>query len=298
MKLMQTIGFIGAGKVGCSMGKYLHGHGFPISGYYSRTKESALTAAQFTGSACYSSLDELIRASDTLFIATGDDIISSIWDRIVTLANPEPSLLHSKIICHFSGSLSSDVFHHPPADLSIHPASVHPMLAFPDRFYSWEQLSDAFFTLEGDEIARSYFSQMFQKTGNSISVISAGKKALYHTAASMISNDVTALLDIGLSLFTECGFSRESAIKACAPLIRGNIENVLSNDTISALTGPIERNDATTVKKHLIALDEETGKLYCLLGKRLVRISEKKHPEMDFSNIKRLLEQDKRSYIL
>ena len=286
MDLTQPIGFIGAGNVGCSMGKYLKEHGFPISGYYSRTKESASAAARFTDSSCYSSLDELISASNTLFIATGDDMIRSIWDCIAETANPQQKL-HSKIICHFSGSLSSDVF---PPLYGICPASVHPMLAFPDRFHSWHALSDAFFTVEGEETAVAYFSQMFQKTGNDISVISADKKPLYHTAASMISNHVTALLDIGLSLFMACGFSKKDAYHACTPLIRGNVEHVLSGDTMSALTGPIERGDADTVGKHLKSLDKETAKLYCLLGERQLRLAEKKHPQADFSAIKIMLE--------
>lgn len=285
MTQTQPIGFIGAGKVACSMGKYLKESGFPVIGYYSRTKESALAAAQFTDSDCYSSLEELVNASDTLFIATGDTQIPSVWDRIAA-AN---LTLHSKIICHFSGSLSSDVFHSSAA-CHIHPASVHPMLAFPDKFHSWKQLSDAFLTLEGDETALAYFSQMFQTTKNRTTIISADKKSQYHTAASLISNHVDALLDIGLSLFMDCGFSKEAAYKACAPLIRGNVENILKNDTVLALTGPIERNDASTVRKHLESLHGETAQIYCLLGRRLVDIAKKKHPDMDFSEITGLLE--------
>ncbi len=285
MNITQSIGFIGAGKVGCSMGKYLQQHGLPISGYYSRTKESALAAAQFTHSSCYLSLEMLIKASDTLFIATGDDMISSLWDRIVSIANPQ-QLLHSKIFCHFSGSLSSDVF---SPLYGIYPASIHPLLAFPDKFHSWEALSDAFFTIEGTETSIAYFSQMLQKTGNDFSIISADKKSRYHTAASLVSNHVIALLDIGLSLLMDCGFSKDNAYKACIPLIKKNVENVLSYDTQSALTGPIERNDIETVKKHLESLDRETAKLYCLLGKRQLELAAKKHPETDFSIIKTML---------
>lgn len=305
MKLMQTIGFVGAGKVGCSMGKYLHEQGIPISGYYSRTQESALAAAQFTDSSCYSTLEELLMASDTLFIATGDDEIASVWDHIAELAQSKPTLLHSNIICHFSGSLSSDVFLS-SQNLGLHPASVHPVLAFPDKFHSWESVFNAFFTLEGDETALDYFTQLFKKTGNDFSVIDASKKTLYHTAASMVSNHVAALLDIGLSLFMECGFSKEQAYKACTPLILGNVQNILASDTVKSLTGPIERTDTATIEKHLHALRELDGKsfvvssssvrqendvtmIYRLLGKRLVDLAQKKHTETDFTGIKSLL---------
>jgi predicted short-subunit dehydrogenase-like oxidoreductase (DUF2520 family) len=278
------------------MGKYLREQGFPIAGYYSRTKESALAAAQFTDSVCYSTLDELLAASDTLFIATGDDQISSVWGHIVKLANEKPALLHSNIICHFSGSLSSDVFLSSNA-LGLHPASIHPVLAFPDKFHSWEAIFNAFFTLEGDDTALDYFSKMMEKTGNECSIISASDKILYHTATSMLSNHVTALVDIGLSLFMECGFSKEQAYHACSPLILGNVNNILSSDTIESLTGPVERTDAATVEKHLTSLRkladqkgcDDIVTIYRLLGKRLTQLAQKKHPETDYSEVINLL---------
>lgn len=287
MNIAQPIGFIGAGKVGCSIGKYLQQHGFSIAGYYSRTQQSATEAAEFTNSVCYLALDKLIEASDTLFIATGDEEIRPLWDHIVSLASLKPSLLDSKIICHFSGSLSSDVFS--PLEYKFYSASIHPMLAFPNKFHCWETLSNAFFTLEGEKTALAYFSQMFQKTGNSFSIIPAEKKPLYHASASIISNHITALLDIGFSLFMDCGFSKEDMYQLCAPLIRGNIENVLLGDTLSALTGPIERNDISTVKKHLESLDEENKQIYRMLGKRLLKLAKLKHPLSDFSAIAELL---------
>ena len=45
----MRIGFIGAGKVGYSLGRYLKEHHISISGYYSRSLQSAMDAADFTG---------------------------------------------------------------------------------------------------------------------------------------------------------------------------------------------------------------------------------------------------------
>ena len=44
----MKIGFIGAGRVGCTMGKYLVKHGADVTGYWSRTPEHAKEAAEFT----------------------------------------------------------------------------------------------------------------------------------------------------------------------------------------------------------------------------------------------------------
>ena len=59
---MKT-GFIGAGKVGFSLGRLFAENGIPLTGYYSRQRESAEEAANFTGTHAYSDLCELISAN-------------------------------------------------------------------------------------------------------------------------------------------------------------------------------------------------------------------------------------------
>ena len=71
---------------------------------------------------------------------------------------------------------------------------------------------------------------LFQSIGNTICPIDGEKKALYHAAASILSNQVVAVLDTGYRLLTECGFSREDAVKASEHLVRGNVENVLKQE--------------------------------------------------------------------
>ena len=44
----MKFGFIGAGKVGFSLGKYLAVKGQELTGYYSEINEDAIEAAQFT----------------------------------------------------------------------------------------------------------------------------------------------------------------------------------------------------------------------------------------------------------
>ena len=46
----MKIGFIGAGRVGFTLGKYFCEHGVEVAGYYSRNIQSAQEAAEFTNS--------------------------------------------------------------------------------------------------------------------------------------------------------------------------------------------------------------------------------------------------------
>ncbi len=281
------IGFIGAGRVGCSLGKYLADKGKPVTGFYSKSYENAAKAAQFASTddlpvRAYRDMEELAALSDTLIIATPDDEIGKVWDCMKGMS------INERVICHVSGSLSSDVFQGIEKK-QAYGASVHPLLAFRDKFSSYQQLHHGFFTLEGDKTALRNLETLLQELGNSYRIIAKEDKAVYHCAASILSNDVLSLLETGFGLLQRCGFTEEEARESAASLIQGNVENILKNGTISSMTGPIPRGDAMTVEKHLQVLKGEEREIYLLLGRKLLRMAEEKEPEKDFKKLETLL---------
>ena len=78
----MRIGIIGAGKVGTTLGKYLSIHGKNVTGFYSRTHESADEAATFAETETYSSLCKLVEKSDVIFITTPDGVIPQVLSLI------------------------------------------------------------------------------------------------------------------------------------------------------------------------------------------------------------------------
>lgn len=277
----MEIGIVGAGKVGCSIGRYLKEQGIPVAGYCSRTKESVDFAATFTDTAVFSSLGELAAQSEILFITTPDDTIKEVWKRI------KKESIQNKIICHFSGSLSSAVFSN-RRETGAFACSIHPMYAFSSKTTSYKQLNQILFTMEGDAEALSVMKPLFEKAGNKVCVIDPDKKGRYHAAASMVSNMMVGLYQMGLTMLTDCGFSSEDAAELIAPLVRGNMDSLLATSPEQALTGPIERGDEETVERHLSLLTEEERDVYIRLGQVLVEIASRKNPERDYSNIKRI----------
>lgn len=280
--IMMKIGFIGAGRVGCSIGKYLKESGISVTGYFDTVKESASSAAAFTDSSVFANPAELVAASSLLFLTTPDSMILPAWEEIRSFP------LAGKIICHCSGALPSDAFSG-IGDTNASGCSLHPMLPFSDRYTSYEQLKHAFFTIEGQEAAVQAVSELFTGLGNTVCRIQGSYKPKYHAAASILSNQVVAVLDTGYRLLEECGFSREDARTATKELVIQNIENILLQDCVAALTGPIERNDIRTVQKHLDCLPPEDQKMYQTLGLKLVHLARKKHPSQDYSSLYQLL---------
>src|ERR1019366_2486603 len=68
------------------------------------------------------------------------------------------------------------------------------------------------------------------------------------------ARDVTALMSTAVMLMREAGVEEGAARRALEPLARTSVKNELQLGPAAALTGPIARGDADTVRGHLAAL--------------------------------------------
>lgn len=276
----MNIGFVGAGKVGFTLGRYLAEKGVSVAGYYSRSPASAREAAAFTGSAAFDTPGELADHCDTLFLTVPDGAIAEVWHQARALP------IRGKIICHCSGSLSSEVFDGVERTGAL-ACSLHPLCAVHDRLESWKTMDSVYFTVEG--ASRAELEKLLHVTGNPYSLIDADKKTLYHAACVTVSNLTVGLAQMGAELFARCGLDEDFAQNAWRALFLGNAENIARGGPMRALTGPIERGDADTIRSHLAALDGEALAVYRALSGVLVRVAEEKNPGRDYTDVKETL---------
>ena len=264
------ISFIGAGKVGLALGVYFKQKGLKIGGYYSRTYNHAQVAADKTDSKVFASIEELIENSSMVWITTSDDALPLLVDQIAILEIPQ----HIEAFVHTSGVHSTKVLQ-PINDKSFRTYCAHPLMAFADSKESVEQLNSAYFSIEtlAEEPTKSdnCLNHLFEKTGNNTLQIDSEKKELYHCAASVLSNYMVTLLNMAYEMFAETGMSKSEIKRATAPLLNSTLNNISNNENMSdALTGAIKRGDATTVAKHLEALEKympDKKAVYIELGK-------------------------------
>ena len=278
----MKFGFIGAGKVGFSLGKYLKENNIDLNGYYSKSKHSAKEAAIFTGTKKYDNLEMLIEDSDAIFITTPDSEIQEVWNKINRLS------IKDKLICHCSGSISSEIF----SNINNHGAygySIHPMFAISDKYNSYKNLSQAFITIEGHNKHIEYFKHLFSSLGNDVAIISKENKSLYHAASVTVSNLILGLINNAINYLEDCGFTKETAMKALYPLIEFNLKNIKEKGVIDSLTGPVERGDLVTVINHLDVLREEDKELYRLLSRNILKIAKVKNLNRDYKNLEEYL---------
>lgn len=294
LKKKFSIGFIGAGKVGISFGRYIYERQIPeigVSGYYSRRRETAEYGSTKTNSTCFNQLEGLVRASDIICITVGDSALRTVWQEIQKLS---PLVYEKKIFCHCSGVESSGIFKdNLTQNTDFYSYSIHPLLAVPDRD-SQERFSQAFFTLEGDDAYLPFWQDVFLKLGNETCIIQKEDKVKYHAAAVFATNLVLATVKHSFDLLYDCGFSQEMIQRAFYPMMLGNVENIKDVGLTAALTGPVSRGDCSTVEKHLSVLSPLERESYLALSKALLPVAEEKNPslleENGYLKLKELLE--------
>lgn len=302
------LGFIGAGKVGTSLARFFYEYyvhkgltSLALSSIYSKHLSSANdTISLISKLSCNlpniaipkvtDSLSSLVEKSDLIFVTVPDTAISVIDEKLSQLG---PIALKDKVLVHCSGVLSAEAGFKKCSKLTD-TVSLHPMLAFNSKETPLDSIQKAFFTLEGSDAGVEKLKELLGKTKLAHTVLSKSDtpdklKAKYHLASVLVSNCVVGLFSMGQNLLCECGFTEDEALNALTPLFINNANNIVKSGVNDALTGPVIRDDAITVQKHMSTLNDEDKELYRLLSKKLYEISQNKNPDKDYDNIKKLL---------
>ena len=290
----RQLGFIGAGKVGFSLGRHVKENGggsYQVRGYYSRDPESARAAAAFAGGRTFETAEELANECDLLLLTVPDGQIQEVWRRLHgALPAGRPAESGPLFVAHCSGSLDSRVFGRSPDDdgrFSF--GSLHPLVAVHDRETAYKRLGGAYFTVEGDPVFTEFAAGFLTALGNPFCLIDAKQKTLYHAASVMVSNLVCALAYEGMEAYKNCGLDGQFAGSAWRSLFLGNAENIANLGPVAALTGPVERADTATVARHLEVLSGEQKEIYMLLSRTLIEAARQKNPDRDYSELESLL---------
>ncbi len=271
----MKIGFIGAGRVGFSLAKWLNVKRNITSKIYSKKIEDSIELAKFSIGEYCDNINELICSCDTLFLTVNDDSLIDIVNKLIELN------VSNKILIHTSGAMSSDIFN--ILNDNNYCYSLHPLSAFNDKYNSYKNLDNIYFTLEGND---KYLDDI-KKIFNNVKIIKKEDKIKYHLASSIASNMVCSVINIAEEIYKEIGIDDINIYK---PLIENNISNIINYGSNKALTGPIIRNDYNTVLKHINNLSGNDLMVYKYLGLNLIKMS-KEMTSLDYSKIEKLLEE-------
>ena len=280
----KTIAIVGLGRVGLTLGRLLCDNDWQITALCGRDlqqtvmNETLVEACQFIGVDpldCRS--DNFIKA-DIVLITVPDDAIASVVSDLVR----QKLLSNNSVLIHCSGMHPASVMH--IEGMSNPCASLHPLQSIASPEMGIELLPESLFTVEGDTEGVTVATELCRSIGAEVRPLSSNDKVLYHAAAVMASNCLTALCASAIDLFEQCDFSEEDARAMLLPLIQGSVDNLKKLPAHRALTGPVSRGDITTVKQQLKQLDElnrskeggiSPAAIYRLLGSGCADLAEK-----------------------
>ncbi|MEX0893547.1 MAG: Rossmann-like and DUF2520 domain-containing protein [Gemmatimonadota bacterium] len=173
---------------------------------------------------------------------------------------------------HLSGALSVDSLgplHH----VGYAIGSLHPLQAVADPWHPGDRLTGAAFAVSGEPAAVAAGRRVANALRGRALVIPPALRVTYHAAAVLASNALVTLAAAAARTLAAAGVPEDEALPALLPLMRGTLDNLEHLGIPAALTGPIARGDADTVRMHLARLSEGDRSLYCALGRETLAMA-------------------------
>lgn len=283
-----TLNFIGCGRLGKTLAALCHqSQVAEIGGLLSASHSSALQALQFIGAGQVCKAMSDLPPADLYFITTPDDLIQKTCEALVTSGR----LKTGAIVLHCSGSLNSDSLASARAK-GCHLASLHPLKSFASPEESLRSFKGSYCALEGDQQILGELSRLMETLGAKPFIISKEAKALYHTASVLANNYLVTLHYQARECYKQAGIDDAIAEQLVSKLMKDAFNNLASLSHQTALTGPLQRGDASTIESHLKALSAHPTlkDLYSALGKATLDLTE--HSEDKKSSLRNLLSED------
>jgi len=224
-----------------------------------------------------------LERSSVVFICTQDKNISRAAAGLLkTNVN-----LSGKIIFHVSGAKTSEEIIKLKETGAVI-ASFHPVQTFggkaAENSFSFK---DIYIAIEGDDKAVKLGIKLSKLLGAYPFKLSKEQKIVHHLCCVICSNYLISLLRHGEKAYSKIapdkilknGFNATSFLSIYKPLITQTLKNIEKKGLISALTGPIERNDTDTIKEHLEAIQRtipEIMPFYIIMGIETVKTAYRK----------------------
>jgi predicted short-subunit dehydrogenase-like oxidoreductase (DUF2520 family) len=256
------IGFVGAGRLANVLAVKLAAAGYAVTGVSSRRQSSAQSLAErLPGCAVFSSLETLAQVSDLVFITVPDDAIASVAAGVPWRAGVAA--------VHCSGALGLEALEPATQRGAFHPLQT---FATPDT-----ELVGISVAIEASGRLLDTLEEMAVRLGCLPLRLPEGGRALYHASGAFGHNYVVTLFAQAVRLWGLLGFSETQALQALLPLAKTSLVNIERLGVASALTGPIVRGDAGTVRRHLEALQASAPDLlpiYRELGEKSLALGQ------------------------
>ncbi|MDD5361580.1 MAG: DUF2520 domain-containing protein [Ignavibacteria bacterium] len=244
----MKISIIGIGNVGSAFAIELKRTGNEIISLVDNSTVRAKKIGKIIG------CNNVFNCISNPFIPKSDLILICVSDRDIKGIAAElkkAGTLKDTVIAHTSGVLPSAILKSSgikSANIaSFHPIQTLPYISMKDN----KLLSGIYFGIEGGPSAVRKLKNLVKKLKSKYIMIPSDKKSEYHLSCVLASNFVIANFYLSANLSKSLGIPEKKLFDSQKPLLMKTIENIREYGVVKSVTGPVERGDIDTVKKHL-----------------------------------------------
>jgi predicted short-subunit dehydrogenase-like oxidoreductase (DUF2520 family) len=240
------VGVVGTGRAGSVIGAALKRAGHQIKACTAVTDLSKLRAEALLPGVAILSIEETVADRDLILLSIPDDVLAQVVSGLAATNAVSPGTF----VMHLSGRYGIEVLR-PLTELGCLPLALHPVMTFTGTSIELNRLSACPFGVTTHPTLRPVAETLVMEMGGEPVWVPEASRSLYHAALTFGANNLMTLVNQTSELLESAGITNPEAL--VAPLLSASLDNALRNGD-SALTGPIARGDAETVREHLRVL--------------------------------------------
>ncbi|MGI8816836.1 MAG: Rossmann-like and DUF2520 domain-containing protein [Pseudonocardia sp.] len=264
-----AVGVVSAGRVGAVLGAALGGAGHHVVAVSAISRSSLHRAAALLPEVPILPPDEVVQRADLVLLAVPDDVLPGLVRGLAGAG----CFRAGQIVVHTSGAHGVAVLA-PAAEHGVLPLALHPVMTFTGRPEDVQRLTACPVGVtapdhgDDDDVAWSVGEALVVEVGAEPVRVPEAVRPLYHAALAHGANHLITLVRDCAELLDSAGI--RPAERLVAPLLSAALDNALRHGD-RALTGPVARGDAGTLRTHLHVLAEvapDTAPAYRALAER------------------------------
>ncbi|MGI9093481.1 MAG: Rossmann-like and DUF2520 domain-containing protein [Mycobacteriales bacterium] len=244
-----AVGVIGTGRVGSVLGAALARAGHRVVAASGSSRGSILLAGRHLPGVPLLGEPEVVAAADLVLLAVPDDALPGL---VAGLAETGAWRV-GQLVAHVCGVYGVEVLE-PVARAGGLPLAIHPVMSFIGRPEDLDRLAGVSFGVTSADALRPVAEALVLEMGGEPVWVPEGARPLYHAALAIGSNHLVTVVAEAEDLLRLAGIAAPG--RMLGPLLGAALDNVLRTGD-GALTGPVARGDADTVRAHLQTLHEQ-----------------------------------------
>jgi predicted short-subunit dehydrogenase-like oxidoreductase (DUF2520 family) len=249
-----VVGIVGAGRVGAVLGAALGAAGHRVAAVAAVSAASRERAARLLPDTAIRPAHEVARAAaDLLLLAVPDDALGAV---VAGLARTG-ALRDGQVVAHTSGAHGLGILG------DVEGIALHPAMTFTGEDADLDRLPGIAWGVTARD--KAFAARLVADLGGVPEWIAEDARPLYHAALAHGANHLVTLVNEAADLLRVAGVGRPGAV--LSPLLHAALDNALRLGD-AALTGPVSRGDAGTVRRHLDRIPSESVPAYLALARR------------------------------